>query len=605
LGAAIFSDQIYDTLSADDHRYFAAHVARTREPIYAPDVAEHDIAKTHRSRIKELGLAAVITWPILGAKDVLLGVINLASRKPKDIGEVGRVFFETVAGMFATVLERRRAEDKVRVSESKHRLLLESIGSPVLALDRNMNILYYNDAYAACADLPRQGMEGKNLLEAFPSFAENESRKAYAEALSTGTPQLAEVECCERYFRMAVYPMPWGILAVATDITERKCAEEALRESEERYRVLFEGGNDAVFVFNVTADGKPGKFVEVNNEACQYLGYSAAELHELTPADLVPPERRKAVAELMRRLVEERELIFEWAHLRKDGAEIPVEISSHLFEFRGEPTAISIVRDITERIRAEEALRKSEQEVRGAEREKTAILSSMSEHVVYHDKELKILWANEAASSSVGLSPEGLIGRHCYEVWHDRKQPCENCPVAAAIETGGPHEEEVTTPDGRSWFIRGYPIKDEGGDVTNAVEVTLEITDRKRAEDDLKHALAENEALLEAVPDLMFVVDKEGNYVDFKRVEADMFALPPETIIGKNVRDTGFTAEDERKVFAGIERTLRTGETTTVHYELEVPRGRGAFEARIVKLNDDEVLAVVRETTPPETPGGD
>jgi PAS domain S-box-containing protein len=724
-------DAYFPTQPLSDSRYFAAQAASTREPIFAPDVTKHDVARTLGPRIEELGLATIISWPILGAEDTLLGVVNLGSRSPKDIAEEDRAFFETVAGMFATVLERRRAEDEVRTSEAKHRLLLESIGSPVLALDKNMNILYYNDAYAACAEFPQQGMEGKYLLEVLPSFAETESYKAYEKALYTGAPQAAEGECCERYFRTAVYPMPWGILTVAADVTEskrteealreseekyrnifehspagivvhqdgkvsflspamlrmigydsaeevigkpimefvhpdyherlareievvlarggklaepselvilgkdgsplsvtsiaqtitykaapaiqayvvnnseRKRAEEALRESEERYRVLFEGGNDAVFVFNVTADGKPGKFVEVNNEACQYLGYSAAELHELTPADLVPPERRKAVAELMRRLVEERELIFEWAHLRKDGAEIPVEISSHLFEFRGEPTAISIVRDITERIRAEEALRKSEQEVRGAEREKTAILSSMSEHVVYHDKELKILWANEAASSSVGLSPEGLIGRHCYEVWHDRKQPCENCPVAAAIETGGPHEEEVTTPDGRSWFIRGYPIKDEGGDVTNAVEVTLEITDRKRAEDDLKHALAENEALLEAVPDLMFVVDKEGNYVDFKRVEADMFALPPETIIGKNVRDTGFTAEDERKVFAGIERTLRTGETTTVHYELEVPRGRGAFEARIVKLNDDEVLAVAREITPPGAPAGD
>jgi PAS domain S-box-containing protein len=711
-------DDFFPTQHVDDRRYFAAHVARTREPIFAPEVTKHDIAKTHRPRIEELKIAAVISWPILGAEGTLLGVVSLASRTPKDIAEEDRGFFETVAGMFATVLERRRAEDGVRKSEAKHRLLLESIGSPVLALDANMNVLYYNDAYAACMDLPRQGMEGKNLLEALPSFAETESYAAYAEALSTDTPREAEGEFGGRYLRTSVYPMPWGILTVAADITERRRAEEALRESEERYRVLFERGNDAVFVFNLTAQGKPTAFVEVNNEACRYLGYSAAELHELTPADLVPPERRKAVADIIRRLVEERELLFEWVHVRKDGTEVPVEVSSLLFEFRREPTVISIVRDITERKRADEALRESEEkyrnlfhgskdavfihdlegnifdaneqvsalfgyspeetvslrisdlhppealpasrdafaeisrtgsvtfeidfkrkdggvfpaevsaslfevggkkviqgvvrditerkraetELRRAAREKTAILSSMSEHVVYHNTELEILWANEAAASSVGLSPESLIGRHCYEVWHARKQPCEICPVAAAIETGGPHEEEMTTPDGRSWFIRGYPIKDEVGKVTNAVEVTLEITERKRAEEALKQALTENEALLEAVPDLMFVIDREGNYVDFKRADADRFALSPETIIGKNVRDTGFSAEDERKVLAGLERTFRTGEPSAVQYELDTPGGHGTFEARLAKLNDEQVLSVVREITQREAP---
>jgi PAS domain S-box-containing protein len=111
--------------------------------------------------------------------------------------------------------------------------------------------------------------------------------------------------------------------------------------------------------------------------------------------------------------------------------------------------------------------------------------------------------------------------------------------------------------------------------------------------------------LLEAVPDLMFIIDREGNYVDFKRADADKFALSPETIIGKNVRDTGFSAGDEREILTGLERTLRTGELSTTHYELETPRGRGTFEARLVKLNDDEVLAVVREITRPQAPQAD
>jgi len=145
--------------------------------------------------------------------------------------------------------------------------------------------------------------------------------------------------------------------------------------------------------------------------------------------------------------------------------------------------------------------------------------------------------------------------------------------------------------------VRGYAVQDETGDITGAVEVTLEVTERKRAEDALRQTAAENEALLEAVPDLMFVIDKEGNYVDFKRAEADLFALPPETIIGKNIRDTGFRPEDEREIFARLEETLRTGATTTVEYTIQTPRGFGLFEGRITKLKDDEVLVVAREIT--------
>ena len=127
--------------------------------------------------------------------------------------------------------------------------------------------------------------------------------------------------------------------------------------------------------------------------------------------------------------------------------------------------------------------------------EHQVILDSVVEHVVYHDMEQRILWANRAAYESVGQERHDLIQRHCYEVWWGRREVCVDCPVAKAIKTGRPHKGEQTTPDGRRWSVRGYPVQDANGKVIGGVELTLEITEQKRAED----ALRRRDAILEAV----------------------------------------------------------------------------------------------------------
>ena len=137
--------------------------------------------------------------------------------------------------------------------------------------------------------------------------------------------------------------------------------------------------------------------------------------------------------------------------------------------------------------------------------EKTAILDSLLEHVVYQDTEMNVLWANHAACDSVHMTREGLIGLRCYAVWAGRRSPCPDCPVEKARRTGQSQMVEKKTPDGRWWHIQGYPVRDNKGQITGAVELTLDITDRKRAEealkkyqDDLERQVKERTAYLDA-----------------------------------------------------------------------------------------------------------
>jgi len=110
---------------------------------------------------------------------------------------------------------------------------------------------------------------------------------------------------------------------------------------------------------------------------------------------------------------------------------------------------------------------------------------------------MKVLWANRAACESLGLSREEVIGAYCYTLWAEREDPCKDCPVLQAIETGCRAEVEKTTPDGRVWFIQAAPVRDEDDAIVGGVEITLDITKYKRVEEELAKARRECRALRE------------------------------------------------------------------------------------------------------------
>jgi len=139
------------------------------------------------------------------------------------------------------------------------------------------------------------------------------------------------------------------------EIIQERTAE--LRASEGKYRTLIESANDAVFIHEIGEDGMPGPFIEVNELACRQLGYSREELTRMTPMELDDPRYRDRIALAMERLLKEGHAVFETAQMAKDGRSIPVEVSTRVLELKRKRLLFSIVRDITERKRAEEALR--------------------------------------------------------------------------------------------------------------------------------------------------------------------------------------------------------------------------------------------------------
>jgi len=169
--------------------------------------------------------------------------------------------------------------------------------------------------------------------------------------------------------------------------------------------------------------------------------------------------------------------------LGQEGAQRVYDVHvSSLSGWRDRPVGqVIVLHDVTEHKLAEDAVRR-------AEREKALLLDSISELVTYQDSDLRIVWTNRAASESAGPSSSELVGHKCYQAWQGREAPCAECPVIKAMDSGQSQHARMTAPDGRVLSVRGYPVRDECGEIVGAVEVVSDISEREGLEQQLVQA---------------------------------------------------------------------------------------------------------------------
>lgn len=253
--------------------------------------------------------------------------------------------------------------------------------------------------------------------------------------------------------------------------------EEYQRElgaKEQKYRSLVENAAEAIIVV------QEGVIVFVNRATSVHTGYTPDKLLSRPFSDFIHPEDREGVMQNYRELLEKETPLYSCSFriLTTDGSVKWVETNSVVIDWEGKPASLHLLTDVTPRKILEEELQR-------LTAEKSLILDSLTELVVFLDRDMHVIWANRAAGQSVGKNPEGLLGGKCHEIWRGNSTPCLNCPVVRAMESGEVCTGEVSSPDGRFWSITATPVKDRAGNVVGAVETTLEITERKRYEEKL------------------------------------------------------------------------------------------------------------------------
>jgi PAS domain S-box-containing protein len=159
--------------------------------------------------------------------------------------------------------------------------------------------------------------------------------------------------------------------AFVRDIAQRKQNELALRESDKRYRLILQNANDAIFIHEISHGG-PGRFIEVNDHACRMLGYTRDELLQMGVPDIDVPEIKEKVPGIIEKLFSSGNAVFQTFHLTKDRRRIPVEVSNRLIGLDGRPAVLSIVRDLSDLKRTEEAAQAANRKLR--------LLNSITRH---------------------------------------------------------------------------------------------------------------------------------------------------------------------------------------------------------------------------------
>ncbi|MEW5722754.1 MAG: PAS domain S-box protein [Thermodesulfobacteriota bacterium] len=271
---------------------------------------------------------------------------------------------------------------------------------------------------------------------------------------------------------------PTGFRGIVRDVTERKKAEEARRESEERYRLLMEASPDAVVVYD-----PQGRVTYINKAFERVYGWTREELLGRTIDFVPPPEKGKTRAALRRAVEGARDIIFETQRLTKSGRLLDVELRSTSVFDRDGWLAGSIVihRDITERKRSEEALRQSEERYR-------LLLDASPDAITVYDHEGKVTYVNPAFAQTFGWTIEELAGRGI-----DFVPPHEMAKTAEAVartlrgETVLLESQRLTR-DGRLLDIqlKTAIFKDREGKLAGDIVIYRDITARKKAEDELK-----------------------------------------------------------------------------------------------------------------------
>jgi PAS domain S-box-containing protein len=384
------------------------------------------------------------------------------------------------------------------------------------------------------------------------------------------------------------------LLSIIRDTTDRRRAEEERRESEARYRDLFENANDIIYTLDMQR-----RITSVNRRAEQTFGYTREECLGRSVAELIPPEYHARMEDALRRKLmgEESPTTYEVEVICKDGHRIPLEVSSRLLVRDDRPVGIQgIARDITERRRTEEALRRSETRFR-----KLFEQSPLSIQIL--DPDGRTLAVNRAWKSLWGSTMEEHLVD--YNLLHDEQlvalgvmpfirkafagEPVEIPPVGYAPDRGAYR--------GQQRWVRAflYPVKGAAGQVEEVILLHEDITARRQASEALRESEERLRLALDAGQCGVWDWDIRADRVTCSDRIYEFHGLPPGTFGGR-VQDFAslIHPDDAERIADAIRRAMESREPYGEEFRIVRPSGEVRWIATHGRVLRDEADRPVR-----------
>ena len=405
----------------------------------------------------------------------------------------GKTFLHAV---FHDITEMQKVQNDLAESEARYRQLVELAQEGIWVIDNNLDTTFANPRMAQMLGCSQDEMVGKNLVEfldadwvekitgilrkfdkpgikgqfEYAFLRKDRTHISTGLAVSTITDDHGQVT---------------GKLALVADMTERKNWETQLRASEERFRAISTSAMDAIILVDAV-----DTIIYWNPAAERAFGWHEREALGRKLSDLViPPHGRLRHQEILREMTQETsfERHFEFKAVKKNRAVFPIEVSVASLRLNDKNCMLAIARDISDRKTMEDALKQERDMLEN-------MAASMDAGLTLISKDYRVLWANQLLKQANGNDIEN---KHCYTIYDQSNRICPDCGVRKVFEEGvavDRHDYKLKIQGSIEWVeLIVTPVRDKEGNVVAALELAVNITERKR----LQNKLAEYSQRLE------------------------------------------------------------------------------------------------------------
>ncbi|MDD3270370.1 MAG: PAS domain S-box protein [Syntrophomonadaceae bacterium] len=468
------------------------------------------------------------------------------------------------------------AKEKVR-----YKTLLDSIEAPVVALQKDLLVLYCNDAYAQLAGKKRTELEGKNLIALFPEGIDTPAYLTYMEVLETGQPKVIEQKTGSRFYLERIYPTPVGIISIADDISIGKRSEAAVKAFKTNQRAIFDESYDAIIVHDVQSN----IIVDVNKTACEMFGYRREEMLKLNIGDLCagePPHVRENLLLWFKRSSEIRPQNMEMKFRDKSGRVLWVEIKSKRMLFGDEVRLLAIIREITRGKYAEKALRDSQERYE-------QLFEKAGDFIFIHDLMGNFISVNRAAERVTGYWSDELLKMNIAQLASSNYTALirgMSYRKMSRNETITYELEIVTKFDDHAYLeVVIWPIY-KAGKIFAIQGIARDISERKINEKELRNSEQKLDSFIDFLPDATMAIDLEGKVVVWNQAMEKLTGIQADDMLGKADYEYGLAFYNSRRPIM-VDLVLRPEEVKkyysviekdefTVISEFDTPHLRGA-----------------------------
>ena len=398
------------------------------------------------------------------------------------------------SGLNATLISSLKKKiEELNVEKERYSQLFEQSNDTIFLLDFNRKIFGMNKKAEKLTGYNRKELLKMDVSQIYPEQERARFRALFKQSLERGGIRLEaqlltkdnkikDIEVCANVVRLKDVSF---VQSIIRDITEKKRGEEALKESEEKFRGLFENASDGIFLM----DDK-GKIVNTNESYAKMHGYDVKEILKTEIKDAETPEARKLLQERLKKAIKGIPLFFEVNHYHKDGHVITLEVSASKIEINGKVFIIAFHRDITERKRAEEALKESESKYR-------ALLENLPQKIFLKDKNLVYISCNKNYADDLKIKAEEIAGKTDYEFYPKDLANKYRADDKIIMESGKIKDlDEEYIQDGQKVYVHTVkiPIKDEKGNVMGILGIFWNITEQKKTEERLNSEISRLES---------------------------------------------------------------------------------------------------------------